>query len=284
MAHPTLFIPSLVNILPSVLTNLSSTSGVIRIAATHALGGFAYALISSEELFGEDQFIEIHSCASKMVYDYFVGTKVESPRTSPSKKTETGNETWIVRTLRTVGVLTDPPSSASSPIWAVCILSSITILLGPVLLKDWKALRLLSSLLQPLLRHKKGSVRALAYRVVSMLTLGWIKYAKGNADDQEDLSELAETKVVKNCREMYWKVICSSLDGGNAVGADRSGGVYLDPDKDRSVLIGGQPHIHHLPHRQAAEAHVGGVAEARNRGKPDVVIVELAVQLNLREP
>ena len=214
-----MFIPTLVNILPSVLTNLNSTSPMIRIAATHALGGFAYAFISSEEVFGEDQFIEIQAFTSKIIYDYFVGksTATSAKATSPSKGVDADNETWIVKTIKIASSLSEPPSIASSPVWAVCMLSSIVVLLGPVLLKDFKALRLVSSLLQILLRHKKGSVRALAYRVMSMLTLGWIKYAKDGTDGQDDSGAVVESKQVKNCREMYWRVICTSLDGGNAI-------------------------------------------------------------------
>jgi hypothetical protein len=74
------------------------------------------------------------------------------------------------------------------------------------------------------------------------------------------------------------------FDRRHAVGAHRRLRVHLDPDRDRAVALVGDADIDDLAHGQAAEADVGRLAQPRDGGKADVVIGELLIQLDAREP
>jgi hypothetical protein len=74
------------------------------------------------------------------------------------------------------------------------------------------------------------------------------------------------------------------FDRRHAVGAHGRLAVHLDPDGDRAVALVGDADIDDLAHGQAAEADIGRLAQPRDGGKADVVIGELLVQLDAREP
>ena len=81
-------------------------------------------------------------------------------------------------------------------------------------------------------------------------------------------------------------------DPGDALGLELRGRALVDrrvrrhlhPDPHPPVLVADEVERHHLPDRQAAEAHVGGAAEPGDVVEEDVVIGVLAVDLELRQP
>jgi hypothetical protein len=105
--------------------------------------------------------------------------------------------------------------AAQGPVWALSVLASFIVLLGPTLYLNTKLIRILSALLSLSMRHKKSSVRALACLVWRCVS--WVYFqppfplaANSNGDE-------LDKAVVNQGRETYWKVVRSVVDLGAGV-------------------------------------------------------------------
>ncbi|KAF5382309.1 hypothetical protein D9757_008473 [Collybiopsis confluens] len=168
--NPPVFVPAFRHLLDSILHNILSPSLNLRIQATHALGGLAYASTTLP-------ISQVHKDLSTWVVEYLLASP---KRVSPSKKsgspTPATQESDICRTLRTTLNVEDPVHVTHGPVWALHVLGSFIVLLGSAFRTDVRVCRAISSLLILTLRHKKVSVRKLACVVWRMVVWSWHQY------------------------------------------------------------------------------------------------------------
>ena len=201
--QPATFLPSFASLLPSVLANLLAPTLALRSQASHALGGLVLALrslpISSSTL-------KIHSQMSEAIAN-FLTTPPSTPSKSPSK------DPVIIRTLRATLQATEPQQAAQGPVWAMTVLSSLIVLLGPRMYTDPKVAKTINALLSFTMKHKKTSVRALGCILWRCVT--WVWFRPPFEDDgavPEDV-DCEESKP----KEKYWRLVKSVVDVGAGV-------------------------------------------------------------------
>lgn len=102
--------------------------------------------------------------------------------------------------------------------WALSVLASIIVLLGPVVCTDVRLARIVSALLSLAMRNKKSSVRALASLLWRCIAWAYLQpslelYSEGS-DSQEDVDGEQDTVLA---RESFWKVVKSVVDMGTGV-------------------------------------------------------------------
>lgn len=143
----------------------------------------------------------------------------------------------LIKTLRTTLGTSDPTCVAQGPVWALCTIAALVVLLGPTLVTSAKLTNGLKGLLALSVRHKKSSVRALACAV--WRPLAWVYFrppfprgkVHGDAEDEdEELEEeqawegeqmagaSAWTQEEEAHRNVFWKVVATMLDMGAGVG------------------------------------------------------------------
>ena len=137
----------------------------------------------------------------------------------------------LIKTLRTTLATHSPSCAAQGPVWALCALAALIVLLGPALVTSTKLTNVVKGLLALSVRHKKSSVRALA--CVIWRPLAWTYFRPPlprNSDEEED--ELEEqawederstkpdawTPAEDKCRDEFWKVVTTMVDMGAGVG------------------------------------------------------------------
>ncbi|KAG6889873.1 hypothetical protein C0995_013847 [Termitomyces sp. Mi166 len=214
---PSVFIPAFTNsLLPSVLASLLAPSVALRTHAAHALGGFVIGATSIPNS-------PVHAQISNKVLKYITtlppprATPSPTKRTSPTKpslsptpQTPTKpQEPSIVRTLRTTLQATEPAHVAHGPVWAICVLSALIVLLGPA------AMRVphLRVLVQLGMRHKNRNVRALTAVMWRCIIWVYIRPRLINADEdgEEELDEREMEREIK-LRDEWWKVVASVVE------------------------------------------------------------------------
>jgi hypothetical protein len=200
-------------IMPSILNNLLSLNLQNRTQACHALGGL---VIGSTSLRG---YSRSH---------WRIANDISAFLTSPSDNAKQTQEAPIIRTLRTTLNATDPIHPAQGPAWALCVLASFIVLMGPACYMDENILKTIAALLSISMRHRKNSVRALGCLVWRCVT--WLYFhprleldfeSDGTELDQAIIREHAEPQVgdldeVKQWeerRERMWKVVISGGTG-----------------------------------------------------------------------
>ncbi|KAG1745909.1 uncharacterized protein EDB91DRAFT_1236218 [Suillus paluster] len=206
--QPSTFVPAFTELLPSILANLLAPTLLLRTQACHALGGFAQACVSIPQS-------SLHVRISKAVATFLTTPpRSPSPRKTPTKPSL---DPIIVRTLRTTLNALDPQHSAQGPVWALSVIASFIVLLGPAVYLDVKLTRVISALLQLAVRNKKSSVRGLA-------CITW------RCD--------SNNKDVELLRENYWKLLKSVTDMGAGVStvAALLGDDAEDEDRLRKAL------------------------------------------------
>lgn len=246
--------------MPYVLQNLLAPTPSLRVQACHALGGIVTGANRSINRKGH-----IHARFSRLVRFFLTRApkKKEQSSTQGTVVPSTPREPLIIRTLRFTLEATDPQHSAQGPVWALNVLSSLIVLLGPVLFEDHALRRLLTSLLTLGLRHPKSSVRALACIVWRPLIWAWFQPAfsldvlweHGLENVAIDESYIAEEKELrkserKEAREKditagknsLWKVLTSVVEcqtgvvmvaailGASKANDDSEDHGLLDPD------------------------------------------------------
>lgn len=195
------------------MANLLAPSVALRVQAAHALGGFA---------FGSAQ-IPRSSLHTR------ISTEVVTFLTTPSPTSKPGADPTIIRTLRTVLSAADPPHVAHGPVWALNVLASLIVLVGPAFCKHSKLTRMVSGLLATSMLHKKSSVRAMTCLVWRCVTWAYFQPGEGST------SEGAKT------HDEWWKVVKSVVDMGAgvativALASDDTGSRNLDTNLSRMM-------------------------------------------------
>lgn len=201
--QPATFLASFTSLLPSVLANLLAPTLALRSQASHALGGLVLALRS---LPLSSTTLKIHSRMSEAVSD-FLTTPPSTPSKSPSK------DPVIIRTLRATIQATDPQQAAQGPVWALTVLSSLIVLLGPRMYTDPKVAKTINALLTLTMKHKKTSVKALGCILWRCITWVWFRPPFEGDDAVPEDVDGEENKP----KEKYWRLVKSVVDVGAGV-------------------------------------------------------------------
>ncbi|KAH9999590.1 hypothetical protein BJV74DRAFT_158674 [Russula compacta] len=242
--EPSIFVPAFTELLPSILDNLLAPRLTLRANACHALGGLALAASQIPLSYTHTRLSE--TVAATLTLD---PTSSASPPTTPSAGK---SDSMLIKTMRTTLNTHDPTSAAQGPVWALCTLAALIVLLGPALVTSTKLTNAVKGLLALSVRHKKSSVRALG--CVIWRPLAWTYFRPplprktdegGGAgeeeeprweDDEGTTSEAAAawTQVEEARRDDFWKVVATMVDMGAGVGTV---GALLarKPDDVRSV-------------------------------------------------
>jgi hypothetical protein len=176
MYQPATFVPAFTEVLPSVLASLLAPTLHLRVQACQALGGYAYALSTLPTS-------NIHARASEMVSEFLTTPSKTARATSASPGSPT-KDSLIIRTLRTTLSAHEPASVAQGPVWAMCVLAGMIVMLGPRMYTDSKVQRTLTALLGPMAKHKKSSLRALLCLVWRCLI--WAYFQPALPDDETE--------------------------------------------------------------------------------------------------
>lgn len=180
----------------------------VRALACFALSGFAYG---STQIPTSETHIEMARTIAKCL--------THNPKPSPTKDGSPGVnvETPVVRTLRTTINATSFSAAAGGPIWAITVLSSFMVMLGPTLCSNAKISKIVSNVTALALKHKNSVVRMVACIAWRCTTWAYFQQpfpqtpiAKIYGQTQEDV------------REKWWSVIQSKVDlgaGTTAIGA-----------------------------------------------------------------
>ena len=228
--EPSIFVPAFTELLPSILDNLLAPRLTLRAQACHALGGLALAASQIPLSYTHTRLSEI--VAAALTVD---PTPSASPPTTPSAGK---SDSMLIKTLRTTLGTHDPTSAAQGPVWALCTLAALIVLLGPALVTSTKLTNVVKALLALSVRHKKSSVRALG--CVVWRPLAWTYFRPplprktdegegeegeeeeehGWEDDERAMSKPAAawTQVEEARRDDFWKVVATMVDMGAGVG------------------------------------------------------------------
>ncbi|KAL5512693.1 hypothetical protein ACEPAG_2959 [Sanghuangporus baumii] len=185
--RPGIFVPILHIYLTTLLESLLTPSNVLRVLAAHALGGFVLGLIQAKDDF-ENILLEI----SPVVSEFFL-------RKTPQENLQT----TILRTLRTALRNVEPSHHAQGPFWATSVLASLTVLLGPALLRERQLLVEYRATIDIGLKARKRIVRAIISTIWGPLIWVWQRWRSSVNDvpvDADDQSEgVLEQEKVKKC-------------------------------------------------------------------------------------
>lgn len=150
-----------------------------------------------------------------------------TPRTSsPTKRTPSPlDDPPIVRTLRGTLKATEPLYAAQGPVWALCVLAHLVVLLRSATFIDIKLTKCLTALFTLAMKSQKSSVRALGCLVWRAMTWAYFQPPpvrlprESQDDDEEPQSEADEdleedTHAYQRRLTMTWRVIHSVVDMG----------------------------------------------------------------------
>ncbi|KAG2342195.1 hypothetical protein BDR05DRAFT_964509 [Suillus weaverae] len=227
--QPSTFVPAFTELLPSILANLLAPTLLLRTQACHALGGFVLACVSIPQSL-------LHVRISKAVAAFLTTTqRSPSPHKTPTKPSL---DPIIVRTLRTTLNALEPQHAAQGPVWALSVIASFIVLLGPAVYLDVRLTRIISALLQLAVRSKKSSVRGLA--CVTWRCVAWSYFRPPPStvsNDEYDVQDV-NNQDVELLRENYWKLLKSITDMGAGVStvAALLGDDSEDEDRLRKTL------------------------------------------------
>ncbi|KAG5734183.1 hypothetical protein E4T56_gene1378 [Termitomyces sp. T112] len=213
---PAVFIPVFTSsLLPSVLSSLLAPTLTLRTHAAHALGGFVIGATSIPNS-------SVHTQISNHVLEYITtlppprATPSPTKRGSPTKSTPQSptkpQEPSIVRTLRTTLQATEPAHVAHGPVWAICVLSALIVLLGPAAMRV-PHLRVLIHLG---MRHKNRNVRALTSVMWRCVIWVYVRprlvVGDGEGEDGEEEVDEREAEREGKLRDEWWRVVRSVVE------------------------------------------------------------------------
>ena len=215
--------PAFTELLPSLLDNLLAPRLALRAQACHALGGLALGVSQLPLSYTHTRLSEIVNAV--------LADSSSSPASPPRTPSAGKYDSMLIKTLRTTLATHSPSCAAQGPVWALCALAALIVLLGPALVTSTKLTNVVKGLLALSVRHKKSSVRALA--CVIWRPLAWTYFRPPlprNSDEEED--ELEEqawederstkpdawTPAEDKCRDEFWKVVTTMVDMGAGVG------------------------------------------------------------------
>ena len=180
---PAIFVPALAIYLTAVIDLLIAPSCVLRVLAAHALGGYALAITNLDH-----DFTELLNDLSPVVQNAFL-----------ERVPEEKSETTLLRALRTAIKSPTTVHPGQGPFWAISVLASIIILVGPALLKDPALIILLKNLIQGGMQTKRKVVRGVTENLLGPLIWSWSTWRHSrhlqSADDSLDLEDQEEAKA-----------------------------------------------------------------------------------------
>lgn len=178
----------------------------------------------------------IHNRISNIVSTFLTTCPTSSPHRSPAKPAP---EPGIIRTLRITLNTVDPQHVAQGPVWALSVIASLIVLLGPLVCTDIRLDRIVSALLSLAIRNKKSSVRALGALLWRCVTWAYLRpplelYPEGGEGEEEVDGE----QDAQLARERSWKLVKSVVDMGTGVStvAALLGDDLDDEDRLRKAL------------------------------------------------
>ena len=210
----------------------------MRAQACHALGGLALGA-------SQIPLSYTHTRLSETVAAVLTATPAPSLTSSPSTPTAGKSDSILIKTLRTTLGVHSPTCAAQGPVWALCTLAALIVLLGPALVTNVKLTNGVKGLLALSVRHKKSSVRALACAL--WRSLAWVYFRpplpqrsngqegedeEGWEDERTTTKAAAWTPAEEARRVEFWKVVATMVDMGAGVGtvaallARKSGDVH----------------------------------------------------------
>ena len=202
--QPDIFIPSFVDLLPSVLSSLLAATLPLRVQACHALGGFVHGLLSIPRS-------SIHTRVSETVASFLL---------APSTPKKSGSESEITRTLRTLLGAQEATHPANGPVWALVVVGCFAILLGPRAYADQQIFRIFFAQCGQIMRHRRSTIRAMG--CLLWRCLAWVYVQSPLPPDptgpDEDEEEEVETLCHPDdgwpaqCRAEWWSLVQSVLE------------------------------------------------------------------------
>ncbi|KAG6334257.1 hypothetical protein ID866_4832 [Astraeus odoratus] len=230
--QPTTFISAFAELLPSILSNLLAPTLTLRVQACHALGGFVLGCVALP-------LSSLHTRISNAIAT-FLTTPVASPLRPSKTPTKAKPEPLIVRTLRTTLNAVDPLHVAHGPVWALNVLASFIVLLGPKLCTDIRLTRVVSALLTLAIRNKKSSVRALGCLLWRCIIWSYMRPPLKVVHDsgEDSIATALQEQDVQLARENFWKLVRSVVDMGVGVSSVAAliSDEYDDEDRLRKAL------------------------------------------------
>lgn len=200
--QPATFVSPFCAMLPSILENLVAATLPLRNQACHALGGFVLGLVSLP-----CSVTRAH--AADQVAHFLTHIPARTTRAgSASPLKENASESFIVRTLRTTMAATEVSVAAQGPVWALCALASMIVLLGSRLKYDTKVSRIIIALLTAAKKSKKSSVRGMASLVWRCVTWAYFVPEPPALDDDDDMS------TQNKGGDPFWKHVKNVVDLG----------------------------------------------------------------------
>ncbi|KAJ3545565.1 hypothetical protein NM688_g5611 [Phlebia brevispora] len=213
MCYPDVFVPAFATLLSSILDNLLAPTLVLRTQACHALGGFAYALAVLPTSV-------LHTRVACTTAEFLT----KAPLGTPSKKPESPTkDPMIIRTLRTTLGATDPKHVAQGPVWGLCVLASLIVMLGPIVYLEEKLTKCMKALFTLVGRHPKSSVRGLGCIVWRSMTWAYFRprpVKLGATDDKDEDSVMwteQDEKAYADRMKETWNVVESYVEVGAGV-------------------------------------------------------------------
>ncbi|KAF8171986.1 hypothetical protein K438DRAFT_186713 [Mycena galopus ATCC 62051] len=220
--QPSIFVPRFEALLPSVLTNLLAVTAGIRAQACHALGGFARGLATLP-------VSDLHTRVSA------VTVSILTAPSSPSKKSPTkSNESSLVRTIRTTLQATEVQNVSQGPVWGLCVMAALLVLVNSAVYADNGARRAFIALLSCSMNHKKSTVRSLGSAVWRCATWAYCQpLLPGNGDDESEVDEdetcRSKFRKIEQGREKFWTdIVATVVDMG--VGSSTVAALLEEPE------------------------------------------------------
>ncbi|KAL4069879.1 hypothetical protein V8B97DRAFT_1887107 [Scleroderma yunnanense] len=207
--QPSTFVPVFAELIPSILSNLLAPTVALRVQACHALGGFVLGYITLPPS-------SLQTRVSDMVAT-FLTAQDTSPLCPTKTPTKAKPEPYIVRTLRTTLNTVDPTHVAHGPVWALSVLASFVVLLGPKLCTDIRLTRIVSALLTLAIRNKKSSVRAIGCLLWRCITWAYVQPPSKHNSEEGGPDASMKEQDTQLARENFWKLVRSVVEMGVGV-------------------------------------------------------------------
>lgn len=213
--------PAFIELLPSLLDNLLAPRLALRAQACHALGGLALGA-------SQIPLSCTHTRLSEIVNAALTDNPAPSPSSPPRTPSANKSDSMLIKTLRTTLGTHDPSCAAQGPVWALCTLAALVVLLGPALVTSTKLTNIVKALLAVSVRHKKSSVRALACVVWRPLAWAYFRppFPRESEQDEEEkdwedeqtTKAAAWTLTEEMRRDDFWAIVTKMVDMGAGVG------------------------------------------------------------------
>ena len=157
--YPKIFLPILLHILPSILKHLTGPNLIGRIQAANAIGGLALGLSSADH-----DLTKVHREYSAQIVSFLVDAK---PKSAP------GQQHTIAALLKQTFINVEPKHRALSPYWAMSVLASFIVLLGPAMLTERKLWIVLRPIIEVARKSQKKIFKVFAQILWNPMVWVW---------------------------------------------------------------------------------------------------------------